>query len=112
MKKRWINQLGRTSNLVRFSSGDWELIENYITAKGMKKYEYYDASSKAFLDHVTQSGDITIVPTPVTKDYRSKTIYLEPEMHARLDEIADARGISVGRVMATAILHLVQFHYK
>ena len=110
MKKRWVNQLGRTNNLVRFRSTDWELIENYIAANNMKKYEYYDESVNAFLRHVAQSGDMTIVPTPVTKDYRAKTIYLKPETHARLDDIVAAKGISVGRVMATAILHLVQSH--
>mgnify|MGYP001073305312 CR=1 FL=1 len=108
MKKRWLNNQGRSGNLVRFEENDWKKIEEYIKEHGLKKQEYYEKSCTAFLEYYGQNKDINFVLTPFTKTFVPKTIYLFPDIHSALDEIAEETGFSIGRIMATAVLFLVR----
>ncbi|MEO9901212.1 hypothetical protein [Nisaea sp.] len=108
MNSRVLNPQGRISNLVRFSESDANLIRKFATENHPKMYEYYDASAVAFLDAVTSGAEIAFVPTPYNISYKALTIYLTPDIHAKLDEFASTEGTKLGRVIATAILFLAR----
>ena len=108
MKKRWLNKQGRSGNLVRFHTTDWEKIEEYVQKNSLKKQEYYEKSCTAFLEYYAQHKDTNFVLTPVTKNFIPRTIYLFPEIHTAFDEIAEETNFSVGRIMATGVLYLVR----
>ncbi len=102
------NKQGRIANLVRFRTDDWEAIEAYVSAHGLKKQEYYDRSCEAFLSAHEQDEPIQYALTPIGNGYRAINVYLLPEDHDSLRKIADDTQIAIGRVVATAVLHLIQ----
>mgnify|MGYP003132475713 CR=1 FL=1 len=102
------NKQGRISNLVRFRTDDWKAIEAYVSANGLKKQEYYDRSCEAFLSAHEQDEPIQYALTPIGDGYRAINVYLLPDNHGSLRKIADETQIAIGRVVATAVLHLIQ----
>ena len=79
-----------------------------MIGKQLKKQEYYDRSCEAFLSAHEQDEPIQYALTPIGDGYRAINVYLLPDNHGSLRKIADETQIAIGRVVATAVLHLIQ----
>ena len=108
MSRRVPNAQGRISNLIRFSADDWRLIDDYVKSNYSRKYEYYDASAQSFLDYYPDASSVQFVMTPVNVEYRAIAVYLDPDIHKDLVKLANQAGLSLGRVIATAVTHLAR----
>ena len=111
MSQRVPNSQGRISNLIRSTEADGQLINEYAKQHYSKKYEYYCASAQAFIDHFKSNADISFVQTPFNVSYKGITIYLTPHLYDQLNEIALSTGTQIGRVIATAMLHMARSHH-
>ncbi|MEO9903124.1 hypothetical protein [Nisaea sp.] len=108
MGARSRNSQGRISNLIRLAEADADALKEYARKNFSKMYEYYDASTQAYIDAVESGQSVTIVPTPFHVNYRALTVYLLPELRDKLQEISKAHGTHIGREIATAVTFLVR----